>query len=155
MPKKDAKPTLIRFGVWASVLLAGAGFWFFLDFESRKARDVERIVQLGYLQNALQRYYLDHVAFPSAKQPVDLNSDSCLGSGGFDMLKSKECIKKPYAYRFVSFPNEVFMYTPLQQDGKTLCTTPTGCPWYTVRFLLETNSIYPVGKHNMTPTGIQ
>ncbi len=155
MPKKDYTPLLKRLGLAALIIATSVGFFMMFDFEVKKGQDTIRMIQLRYIQDALSRYYMDHAGFPAISESFSLNGDTCLSGSGFVSMHDTRCAKKLYAYGFGVSSDEVFLYTPLEKDRKTSCVSKTNCPWYAIRFLLDTNSIFPKGERMLTPIGIQ
>ncbi|MDO8571618.1 MAG: hypothetical protein Q7R79_02980 [bacterium] len=131
-----------------------AGLFVLVSFEKKNTTDIERIQRALSVKNALSLYYTYHASYPPAPNgahPLGMQDTLCLSDSGFVSVRSDACAKKAYLYPTPPSLN----YIPLEEDGQTPCTSQSACPHYAVHFNLDTNLLYPKGKHALTDRGIQ
>lgn len=108
-----------------------------------KARDSKRLSDLKQVQTALELYYTDNNAYPTAATAVTLGSTNvaCLNASGF---AATGCAS-PYMGQVPTDPNSTGSYSYISATGATYCVGAT----------LEgaVNSL-PAGAIHLNPAGI-
>ena len=114
-----------------------------LNNARQKSRDAKRVADVKQVQTALELYFADQNAYPTAATAVDLGgaSSSCLSSGGG---LSGSCSGTTYMGQVPSAPTGTYSYS-----------SATGTD-YSIVFSLEgqTGSLAS-GAHTANPSGIQ
>lgn len=111
----------------------------------QKARDSKRLSDVKQVQTALELYYTDNNAYPTAASSTVIGAGNfaCLGSGGFG---AAGCAS-PYMAQIPSGPSA---------GGADYSYTSAAGTTYTINFTLEGSvGNLAAGAHNASPSGIQ
>jgi type II secretion system protein G len=109
-----------------------------------KARDARRLSDLKQLQTALELYYTDNTAYPTASGvTLGAGDYACLGSGGWSAVGS--ACSSPYMGQVPSDPlsSQNYVYTSASSTSS-----------YTVTATLETTMNGLSGNITLSPSGI-
>jgi len=121
--------------------------------EEKNLRDTVRMQEVLGIKLGLQRYYVNHAAYPPAPDgPLTLGSRDtrCLSDSGFVLASHESCIKKRYAYPIPAG----YIYESRQSDD-SVCSAKVGCPRYAISFSFETNLFASKGVHTLTPDALR
>ncbi len=145
----------------ASILLV-VGLFVLVSVEQKKTRDIVRMQEVLSMRTLLQRYYIDHAAYPpSPAGTIQLGVDDhrSLCDAGFVAQNNASCAKKTYSSSLSSGshlqPDDSYTYTPLADNAVDPCISSAGCPHFAIHFIQETDVLYTKGPHVLTDQGVR
>lgn len=112
----------------------------------QKSRDAKRLADVKQMSTALELYFTDQNAYPTATVTLGSSSAVCLGTNGFNA--ATQCTGTTYLATVPSSPtppsNSAYAY--VSSDGST----------YSITFSLEgTSGGLAAGSHTQSPAGLQ
>lgn len=140
----------------------GFGIWMWTSLEKARAHDIMALSYVSQFRLALDLYYKDHGAYPSALAPLVIPSNQveCLSKRGFasrDVCDGDTAYMRLYGSRGISRTGfQELVYSPKAEDEESACVSKVGCPSYRLSFSLASSIFAPKkGLHWVTPNGIR
>ena len=117
-----------------------------------KARDARRVADIRQIQTALELYYMDKDAYPTALNPDVIDGSKCLGAGGFNTVGN--CTPPIYMGLLPSNPTPKTDGSCTSDYTYTIDGGGTNTSYHIRWCLGAITGGMSAGLHNATPAGL-